>query len=897
METPYDDGSMNTVIPRASRAMHTQTIPPLEIAKEAEAVRVRLLELEIVEPRDWDRAVAESGPNADIETILRKIQSNGNSKDLKTGKAGSTLTDYQIDHILAGKPEKLRFDHYLILDCLGEGGMGTVLRALNLNLNRLEALKTVLSSMGEGTQDSSHARERFEREARVLASLDHPCITRIYHAGRAGSTSFIAMEFVRGKSLKEKVDAANAKGNSVPVWIACQYMVQVADALQHAHEHNVIHRDVKPNNIMISDSGELKVLDLGIARLFRPAGAPVGGSTKLTQNASGLGTPEVMSPEQWADATNVTPVADIYSLGCTFFYTLTGRMPFASDTVQGLMFCHVNDPIPKVAELLPRTVPKKIDEILAKMLAKFPDGRFQTCNDLIRDLAQFTSKDAVERALEDQKKKPPSQMPWLLAGLTTVCIAAGAWFGPDLMQRIRERKQDPKQEKKDPGKSAEIKKSSSSTDPIVDPNLEIRKSIAQWAVEFQKSNAKIWPDAGKLGSLLESATSLEDAKKIAAAKTTEIRRASLEQVLRPIDEAAKGLEPDLASMTKSATETMQKSDVLMSDSKFADATRKLINRFWMHKSESLVAKTVRENPKAWPTQSDLATAIGKKEIEDERSFRNLRDFVRLETKKRIEDTPDAWLANFAKERAEVWPNIEELRQLAPSLEPTAGTIDPAKVRLFKQQVELLTSQMERPFSHFDRGKLQVGEWAVKHAVLPVLMQWSVEGREATEKDELGFDARMMSGDRAVEKVKVGQQTQLQIRCRKPGFITVCDWDEVSGELQVIGFFTLHTQGDWKTVHKNQNRTPSRDSLVVFWTAKSPTQEANLDGLAKLKPGSMAVERYESEDLKLLQSAFARPEAIERMLARMKDGKFAKSFSRGGDEVLFARKKLAIEVIE
>lgn len=177
-----------------------------------------------------------------------------------------------------------------------------------------------------------------------------------------------------------------------------------ASALEHAHNKGVIHRDVKPNNLMITQKGSLKVLDMGIARMMEPQ-EQSGSVLQLTQMHTWFGTPEVMSPEQWVDATAVTPASDIYSLGCTLFYMLTGRMPFSGNSPSALMAGHVSDSPPSV-RWFRKDSPRGLDAVVQKMLAKRPQDRYQSAAEVIEALEPFVPQASPARALPRSASSP-----------------------------------------------------------------------------------------------------------------------------------------------------------------------------------------------------------------------------------------------------------------------------------------------------------------------------------------------------------------------------------------------------------------------------------------------------------------------------------------------------------
>lgn len=347
------------------------------VTAEIQEFGKRLAELEVIDESGFRTACMTSGGNTfDLVESLEK-----------TGK----LTPYQAEQIREGSVDKIRFDDYVLLDKLGEGGMGAVFKGRNLMLGRVEAIKTIRS----GVNQSEALLKRFQQEARVLARLEHPAIVPIYKVGRYGDSDYIAMKYVEGEDLKAKVENALKRNQLIPVSTACQWVLETADALHHAHQHNVIHRDIKPGNLMVGKNGKIIVLDMGIARLADPAGGanPGGG---LTIQSRGMGTPDFMPAEQWADATAVTPASDIYALGCTFFYLLTGQTPYGKRPLVDLMKAHTKEPIPSIRDLR-ADVPPEVDAIIKRMLAKTTKERISSGLEVVEALAPFAVPESGQR--------------------------------------------------------------------------------------------------------------------------------------------------------------------------------------------------------------------------------------------------------------------------------------------------------------------------------------------------------------------------------------------------------------------------------------------------------------------------------------------------------------------
>ncbi len=274
---------------------------------------------------------------------------------------------------------------YEILGAIGVGGMGVVYKARQLNLDRTVALKVI----NEAYLGNRLAIQRFQREAMVAARLAHPNIVTIYQAGRVGDYHFIAMEYVNGTTLQRLVEDAGFL--SVPK--ACEYMRQAALGLQHAHERGLVHRDIKPPNLMVANNGQvLKILDMGLARMVAQD-EPTPG-VMMTQRGVFMGTPDFVAPEQALDARNADIRADLYSLGCTFYYILTGQLPFPSETVLEKLDKH-RWTMPTPVHLVREDIPEGLPEILDRMMAKKPTDRFQTPGEIAKALASFCPHDSM----------------------------------------------------------------------------------------------------------------------------------------------------------------------------------------------------------------------------------------------------------------------------------------------------------------------------------------------------------------------------------------------------------------------------------------------------------------------------------------------------------------------
>ncbi len=291
------------------------------------------------------------------------------------------LTSYQANELLQGRGAGLLLGSYVLLDKLGEGGMGAVFRARHARLGRIVALKVIRPERLE----NELAIKRFRREIITAAQLDHPNVVRAYDADEAGGVHFFAMEYVEGTDLAQLLK----QRGPLPAPLACDYIRQAASGLAHAHERGLVHRDIKPANLLLSSSGVVKILDMGLARLN--ALSATGEATTLTQDGAVMGTPDYIAPEQARDSRRADIRADLYSLGCTLYHLLTGRVPFGGGTLTEKLLAHQMDPVPSVRRLR-SDVPDGVAAIAARLMAKRPEERYQTPAELVAAI------DAVPRS-------------------------------------------------------------------------------------------------------------------------------------------------------------------------------------------------------------------------------------------------------------------------------------------------------------------------------------------------------------------------------------------------------------------------------------------------------------------------------------------------------------------
>ncbi|HVK19431.1 MAG TPA: serine/threonine-protein kinase [Fimbriiglobus sp.] len=274
---------------------------------------------------------------------------------------------------------------YRITRLLGQGGMGAVYLAEHTIMGRPVALKVIHPRYTA----SPTAVERFRREVRAAGKLSHPNIVAAYDADHAGATHFLVMEYVEGQTLAAYVHETGP----LPVEEACGYVLQAAQALRYAHEKGMVHRDIKPDNLMRTPAGEVRVLDFGLARLAESSevvlAGPAAADPALTAAGSVMGTPDYMAPEQARDSSAADVRADIYALGATLFHLLTGTVPFPGGSAADKLRRHELEPAPPVSAVR-EGVPPGLERVVARMLAKRPQDRPQTPAEVARRLRPYT---------------------------------------------------------------------------------------------------------------------------------------------------------------------------------------------------------------------------------------------------------------------------------------------------------------------------------------------------------------------------------------------------------------------------------------------------------------------------------------------------------------------------
>ena len=318
----------------------------------------------------------------------------------KVGHQDSTMSVSEPEQV----PPELR-DHprYRIVKILGKGGMGVVWLAEHQMMQRMVALKVISSRFTSGRESV----ERFRQEVRAAARLTHPNIVTAFDAEQAGDLHFLVTEYVDGRSLEQWV----LQHGVLTVAQACSAIRQVCSGLQHAHNHGMIHRDIKPQNLMQAKNGKIKILDFGLARLEQQAEkVSQTAKTELSLTAVGmvLGTPDFMAPEQAADSSSADARSDIYSLGCTLFFLLAGRAPFEAGSFMEMISSGTQRPMTALNSLR-SDLTLELNRVIEKMTAPRPENRFRSAAEVADALAPFCQP--VQSATNPVQAKPTADKP------------------------------------------------------------------------------------------------------------------------------------------------------------------------------------------------------------------------------------------------------------------------------------------------------------------------------------------------------------------------------------------------------------------------------------------------------------------------------------------------------
>lgn len=321
---------------------------------------------------------------------------------VKQGK----LTAYQASMVWQGKTKGLVFGEYVVLDKLGQGGMGVVFKARHKRMDRLVAVKMIR----QAAIKSPDAVQRFHREVQAAARLNHANIVTAHDAGGHEGMHYLVMQYVEGKDLGRLL----AEHGPLPVTQTIQCMLQAARGLEYAHQQGIVHRDIKPGNLLVDRSETVKILDMGSARMVSSAGQRDAQTDEpLTDTAQVFGTFDYMAPEQAEGSHGADLRADIYSLGCTLYRLLTGKPPYSGDTAIQILLAHREAPIPSLRATRADVSPQ-LDAIFQKMVAKRAKDRYQSMGEVMAALAGYLAAgEQLTEAADEGLKEAGSISSWL----------------------------------------------------------------------------------------------------------------------------------------------------------------------------------------------------------------------------------------------------------------------------------------------------------------------------------------------------------------------------------------------------------------------------------------------------------------------------------------------------
>ncbi len=358
---------------------------------------------------DSEAVEADFAPGLEeAKTVIRQVAAAGERKN-----TGSGRTPADIAKVLVGE----QLNQYFLEALIGGGGMGAVFRAHDQRLDRIVALK-VIPFVGNDPE----LQRRFRNEAQNAAKLDHPRIARVFDAGNYDDWHYIVFEYINGTNVRDLVDHHGA----LSLDDAVVFTSQVAEALDHASQRGIVHRDIKPSNVLVSEDGSVKLVDMGLARSDN-----LELSEDMTASGVTLGTFDYISPEQAFDPRDADIRSDLYSLGCTFYFMVTGEAPYTGGTMLQKLISHGNAPLPNPKVLRP-DLPDEAIAVMHRMMAKDPQARYQNARDLLADLSELAYRFQLKRAQSNAVVTLPSgneglqrlqlHLPWMIVALLILMI-------------------------------------------------------------------------------------------------------------------------------------------------------------------------------------------------------------------------------------------------------------------------------------------------------------------------------------------------------------------------------------------------------------------------------------------------------------------------------------------
>lgn len=335
----------------------------LSVVRQSGLVEADRLAVVVEELLAEHKSLVEKGDKPDSQILADRLISR------------ELITAWQNDKLRQGVHKGFFLGKYKLLKHLGSGGMSNVFLGEHLLMRRMAALKVLPKSR---VDDRSYL-DRFLLEARAVAALDHPNIVKAYNVSNEGSTYYIVMEYVEGRDLEKIVQTEGV----LPYEAVAEYIRQAADGLDHAHGRGLIHRDIKPSNLLLDREGVIKILDMGLAKITSNT-----RSLTIEHNEKVLGTADYLAPEQALDSSKVDFKADLYSLGCTMYFVLTGAPPFPSGSITQRLMKHQVEQPPAITDRRP-DCPPELAAICEKLMAKAPADRYSSAGELSAVLAEF----------------------------------------------------------------------------------------------------------------------------------------------------------------------------------------------------------------------------------------------------------------------------------------------------------------------------------------------------------------------------------------------------------------------------------------------------------------------------------------------------------------------------
>ena len=432
------------------------------------------------------------------------------------------ITKWHVDKLMDKKYKGFILGKYKLLRLLGSGGMSTVYLGEHILMHRLRAIKV----LPKGRVNDSSYLARFVREAQATAMLEHPNVVKAYDIDNDGDTHYLVMEYIEGRDLQNIVK----QEGPLPLEVACNYIAQAADGFQYAHENGLIHRDVKPANLLVDSKGVVKILDLGLALLADEERS----SLTVAHNENVLGTADYLSPEQAVNSHKVDSRADIYSLGCTLYFALTGHAPFTDGSLAQRIIKHQRE-MPEDIRKERAEVPRDLADICWKMIQKRPERRYPRMKDVSEALKGWLTSHGFRA---DPSSGAAGSKP--INGTATG--GAGTKGGSSKLQR--------------PGTGSGVRKPPPAGDDDTLADKKRQETIKGIVAESDAAAAK--PGSGKLGSGKLSSDSSKNLPKGVGPRLPKAKSLDAPAAAKPVGEAKPGSDVKIPAAASAAAKPAAK---------------------------------------------------------------------------------------------------------------------------------------------------------------------------------------------------------------------------------------------------------------------------------------------------------------------------------------------------